>query len=252
MRLWVAPVVLGFSSVWIASPAQAQTTTEPVRARVSINAGLQSGLSTAFDGSTSRPLNLETAVIDTTYRVNPGISLDGGVSFTMRNHFGVGIAISSLSRETETTLNATLPHPVFFQTPRTINGTPSGLMRHELGAHVQAVYVIGPIGRLDIAVGGGPSFFRVTHDFVSDVSFTEAYPYDSASFRAAKSVRITRYKTGFSVGADVGLRMGKSVGFGGLVRFSRASIEFPLPNGDHAVTADAGGLQAGGGLRLYF
>jgi hypothetical protein len=254
MRLWIASVVLGFSSVWIARPAQAQTQTtkEPVRARISINGGLQSGLSTTFDGSTSKPLNLETATINTTYRVNPGISLDGGVAFTMRNHFGVGIAVSSFSKETETTVNAALPHPIFFQTPRAINGTPSGLMRNELVTHVQAVYVIGPIGRLDIAVGAGPSLFRVTHDFVSDVSFSDAYPYDSASFRSARTERLTRYKTGFNVGADVGLRMGRSVGFGALLRFSRASIDFPLPSGDHAVTADAGGLQAGAGLRLYF
>jgi len=252
MRLWMASaVVLGFSSVWIARPVQAQTTTGPVGARISINAGLQP-LSTTFDGSTSKPLNLETAIIDTTYRVNRAIWFDGGVSFTMRKDFGVGIAVSSFSKETETTVNATIPHPFFFQTPRAITGTPGGLMRDELVAHVQAVYVIGPIDRLEIAVEGGPSFFRVTHDVVSDVSFSEAYPYDSASFTAAASQRITRYKTGFNVGIDVGVRMGRSVGFGGLVRFSRASVDFPLPNENHTVTADAGGLQAGAGLRLYF
>ena len=252
MRLRIASVVvLGFSSLWIAGPARAQTTTPPVRTRISINAGFRP-VSTTFDGSTSKPLNLETAIIDTTYRVSRGKSFDGGVAFTMRNDFAVGIAVSSFSKETDTTVNATIPHPIFFNTPRAIAGTPSGLTRHELVAHVQAIYVIRPINRLDVAVGVGPSFFRVRHEFVSDVSVTEVYPYDSTTFAAASSQQATKFKTGFNVGVDFGIRMGRSVGVGGLVRFSRASVDFAVPNGNPNVTADVGGLQAGAGLRFYF
>jgi len=251
MRLWTALAVLAFSTAWIARPAQAQTRTEAARVRAGFNAVFQGGEST-LTGSTSKPLNLETEIIDTTYRVNRGVSFDGGLSFTLLGNFGVGIAVSSFLKETETTVNAAIPHPFFFQTPRVVSGTPSGLRHDELAAHVQAMYVIGPIGRLEIVAGGGPSFFRVEHDFVSDVSFSTAYPFDTASFTSAASERVTKSKTGFNVGVDVGFRINRSVGFGGLVRFSHASIDFPLPNGNRTITADAGGLQAGGGVRLYF
>jgi hypothetical protein len=36
-----------------------------------------------------------------------------------------------------------------------------------------------------------------------------------------------------------------------MVRYSRAKVEFVLPGGG-SVISDAGGLQVGGGVRLYF
>jgi hypothetical protein len=42
------------------------------------------------------------------------------------------------------------------------------------------------------------------------------------------------------------------VGVGGLVRFSRASLVFPVPGSPVTVKSDVGGIQALGGIRLFF
>jgi hypothetical protein len=48
------------------------------------------------------------------------------------------------------------------------------------------------------------------------------------------------------------MRLTRHAGVGAAVRFSRARTTFAVPNGGAAVTVNAGGLQVGGGLRLYF
>ena len=243
--------VFAFASLWVDDPACAQTAVGSGRTRISVNAGLRP-IPTTFDGSSNQQVRLETGIVNSTYRVKRGPSFDGGVAVTTRNGFGVGLTGSWSPNGTNTTVNATIPHPFFFEAPRTISGAPSGLSHDELAVHVQGVYVMRPTERLDIVVSGGPSFFRVKQTLVSEVTFSEAYPYDSATFTGVVSKEVANHKAGFNVGADIGVRLRRSVGVGGLVRFSHAAVGFALPNGTTMVEVDAGGLQAGAGLRLYF
>ena len=133
-----------------------------------------------------------------------------------------------------------------------IAGTAGGLERNELVTHIQAAYVISSAGKVDFALSGGPSFFSVKQGLVSDITYTEQHPYDSATFATALTTTVGASKIGFNAGADVGVRLSKNVGVGGLVRFSRTSIEFPLPGATTNVKSDAGGVQVAGGLRLFF
>ncbi len=248
---FACPAMLAFAGIWFAVSVGAQTKEGRVHTRVSVNAGLQV-VSTTFAGVTSQQVRLQPALVNSTYRVGGGQAFDGGVAVTMRNSFGVGLTGSWHSKTTNATANATIPHPFFYESPRTIAGAPTGLTRGELAVHVQALYVVRPTERLDLVVSGGPSFFSVKQTFVSEVSFVEAYPYDSATFAGAALKQVTNQQTGFNVGADIGLRLGRSVGVGGLVRFSHAGVSFAVPNGNTRVDLDAGGLQVGGGFRLYF
>src|SRR5262249_1711439 len=125
-----------------------------------------------------------------------------------------------------------------------------GLERNELATHIQAVYVV-PRGKLDVAIAGGPSWFNVKQDLVTDVIYTETYPYDVATFTSATTNRATKSAVGFTVGVDVGIRFNAIVGVGGLVRFTRAPTDLSAANGV-AVKVNAGGVQVGGGLRVYF
>jgi hypothetical protein len=103
-----------------------------------------------------------------------------------------------------------------------------------------------------VAVSGGPTFFNVSQDLVSDVIVTDTYPYDTAAFSSATVSKVSVGKTGFNVGGDVAYKFSKNVGVGGLIRYSKASVNFPLAGAASGVTTDVGGLQAGGGIRFYF
>jgi hypothetical protein len=247
-----ASVLLGVTALVLAidgRSAAAQTIQGSEKVRVSINVGGQLS-STTFTTTTASPLNLETSTINTSYTVPTGKLFDGGILFRLAGGFGVGVAISSYSERRDGTVTGSIPHPFFFNTPRSLSGTAAGLQRSELDAHIQAAYMIAA-KRYDVVISGGPTIFRVSQDLVSGAVFTDDYPHDTVTFTSATTVKGEATKTGFNVGVDVGYRIAPSLGVGGLVRFSRASVSFPL-TGSADVSVDAGGVQVAGGVRFYF
>ena len=115
--------------------------------------------------------------------------------------------------------------------------------------HLQAVYWFQPAPRIDILIGGGPSLMRVEQDFVSDVSYTQTFPYDSVTFQSATLTREQKSVVGFNVGGEVGVRLVGAIGVGGLVRYSRGTASFPDSG---ASSVKLGGFELGGGLHLTF
>ena len=161
--------------------------------------------------------------------------------------------VSWFTESADAAVNAAIPHPFFFKTPRTIAGTAPALHRDELATHILAIYTLHPGRAVDVALSVGPSFFKVRQDVVSDITFTDTYPFDAPAFTSAASQRVSASNTtGFNVGADVGLRLSRHAGVGGSVRFSKAIGSLTVPNSAAAVSVDAGGTQIAGGLRLYF
>lgn len=220
------------------------------RFRISADAGVQFS-SIAFDTAATRLIYLENASLNTSYKVRRGLLGDGGISIRLAGGFGIGVAVSSLTAKHDADVSAAVPHPFFFKTPRTVTGTAPGLRRQELAVHVQGVYILHPRSSVEVILAAGPTFFQVRQDVVTDIAFTDVYPYDAPAFTSASTQRVTASKTGFNAGADVGVRLSHHAGLGGGVRFSRAVVDLAVPNGA-TVSSDAGGAQVAGGLRLYF
>ena len=86
---------------------------------------------------------------------------------------------------------------------------------------------------------------------MTEVTITETFPYDTATFASAQKSREKGSATAFNVGADVMWMLNRTLGVGGLVRFSRASVDLDAP-GNRTISVDAGGVYAGGGIRLLF
>lgn len=252
MRPTTARVALaaGFLTMAISGPVAAQPTRHE-RVRVSINAGAQVS-ATSLDTSTLQAVYIEDSVLDTSYKYRYGNVFDGGVSYRMAGGFGVGFALSWCSKPTDGAINAAVAHPFFFRTPRTISATASGMARDTLAAHFQAIYVFRPTRRVEVVVGAGPSFLRVGQTIVNDVSFRDIYPYDAPTFVAATTQRISGHQVGVSASADVALRLSRNFGLGGIVRASKADVQLAAPARTTITNSEAGGMQAGGGVRIYF
>jgi hypothetical protein len=228
--------------------AGAQSNLWTDKVRVSVNVGAQ--LSTTFTSTATPVIYLEPATITTSYAAPKGTLFDGGFLVRVAGNFGVGAGLSAYSAHHDATVTGSIPHPFFFNTPRALSGTASSLRRREIAANIQAAYVLTS-SHLDVVFAGGPSIFRVSQNLVSNVVLVETYPYDTVSFTSATTERAEKTNLGFNVGADVGYRLSHSVGVGGLVRYSRASLLLPLTNSPD-VNVNAGGLQVGGGVRFYF
>jgi hypothetical protein len=178
------------------------------------------------------------------------VFFDGGVDLRLSGNVGFGLAVSRLTQTRDAEVRADIPHPFHFDTRRPIAGFVSGVHHDETVLHANLVYVVGT-PHLDLALSGGASFFRVEQDVVSDISYLEEYPYDSASFSSARLVRANGSKVGYNVAADITWKVSPRWGVGGLVRFTEVQVPLEAEDVDYG-KHDAGGLQVGAGLRLMF
>ncbi len=147
-------------------------------------------------------------------------------------------------------IDAQVPHPLYFNQPRSVSGTASSIERQETGVHVQLLWMIPMSARWRLALFGGPSFYSLSQDLVTDVTVTSAYPFDTATFASAATHRATGTGAGYNAGADATVLLAPHFGLGASVSFSRAPVT--LTSGSDSVKVDAGGVHAGGGVRIRF
>ena len=217
---------------------------------IEVNVGLQA-TSSAFD-ITTKPLTfVEPSTVDSSYSVKGAREFDFGGGVRVAPHLAVGGSFSRFEKAGSVTIDAKVPHPFFFNQPRTVTGTASDLSRRETGLHGKIAFVTSMGGGWEIAVSGGPSYFTVDQDLVEDITIDQAYPYDTAKFASAVSTRHSTSGLGFNVGADITKLFTPHMGIGAAVMMSRAKLHFDTFS-DPTRTFDVGGARIGGGLRFRF
>jgi hypothetical protein len=234
------------------SDVQAQATDLP-RLFLNVNVGKQSHTHT-LSTNQSFSIYAEPATVSSAQSVSGGLLVDIGIGYRVMNNLAVAISGSRTSHESEAAVVAIIPHPIFFDRPRTTTATVEGLLRRETGIHVQAMWFLPVSGFLPgarLAFTAGPSFFTVRQGLVSGVSVPagtqDAIPTVVSERESAVGVNV-----GFDLAYPIVARMGSGafapqIGVGVFVRYAGASFDFPSAEGEKA-----GGLQVGAGLRLGF
>ncbi len=237
--------------------AEAQTRPAPAapprpviseRVFISVDGIYQVGSNNFGDSATIRE-NAENGRFETDYTVKagPAFNITGGG--LLWRSLAVGVGVTRFSKSTVTAVNASVPHPFFFNQPRSVTGEYEG-SRSELAVHVQVRGVIPVSDSVQVALFGGPSFFTVEQSIVSDFDYTESYPFDTATFSRVVADTQSESKVGFNVGGDVSYFFSRQVGVGVTAQYSGATVQMTVPSG--AIDVKAGGGQIGGGLRLRF
>ena len=194
---------------------------------------------------------LERAAVRVDHEIRGGGGFDGSVVVRVWRGLAAGVGVSHVGRRIPAAVAGEIPHPFHFSQPRAIEGRQEGIPHEETAVHAVAAW-LAPVGRrMTIAIAGGPSRFSIAHGFVRGVRYSESYPFDRATFVGADVARVRGAAAGFHAGVDVVWRLHRRAGVGGLVRYSRAAATLPAAPGRTA-RVEAGGLQAGGGLRLFF
>lgn len=253
MRPSLRAAILATTFLVVAVPAMAQTggsARRPSSVFVSISGGVQQAASDIADHF-SFSKNQETETIDVNYQMKPWAFFDGGASFRVWKGLAFGAAFSRTSGSGDAEVTASVPHPFFFNQPRTITGTENGIQHAENGVHLQVQYVVPVSESVHVILGAGPSWISVEHEVVTDVTVTESYPFDTAAFGGAVTKTTKASGSGYNAGADVTWMFGRSVGIGGMVRYTRADIDLEPATG-RTLAMKTGGVQAGGGIRFVF
>ena len=196
-------------------------------------------------------LFVEEGDLDAGYPVDTGVALDVSGGVRVWQNLAIGVGVSRFRRDVDASVTARIPHPFFFDQHRPVSGSAVGPRRQEIAVHVQALWIVPVNDRLDLALFGGPTFVDVTQDLVTEVEFTESFPFDAATFTGATTREQSKSCIGFNVGVDLAFYFSGNVGVGWLARFSRATIDLASEDGG-TVKVDAGGVHIAGGLRLRF
>lgn len=221
----------------------AQTMQWTDKGYVSVNVGVQVG---SRDLSTDQtfPLYEETASVSSTQEVKGGGFFDvGGAYRVYGNNLLAGAAFSRTSSDSNASITASVPDPVFFDRPRNVTSTHSGLKHSENALHLSAIWMMPVANKLDVAVFGGPTIFWVAQDIISSLSAQEPGPVVTA-----QTAEVKKTTGGIHFGVDVQYVVARKWAVGGLARYSWGSASIEGANEDLTV----GGFQLGIGARLRF
>jgi opacity protein-like surface antigen len=234
-------------------PSTALAQQGPLRGKVfvSVNFGIQVG-DNSLERTSTFDLYDETATVDINQTINNGAFLDFSGAYKVRDNLGVGMAYDFVSNSGDGTVSGSLPHPQFFDQPRTFTASADDLGHSENAFHFQAVWFVPFTDKVDFTISGGPSIFSVKQELIRGVTFSEIPPnFTSVTIDSVEVVELRDSAWGFNIGADMTYALTPSIGVGALVRYSRGTVEF---NVSDTQTADvtAGGFQIGGGVRYKF
>lgn len=221
------------------------------RVRIVAN-GSWNGAGAGFSDSRSYTEFAETATLGSTYATKSVVGPDLGVQLSLWRRLGVFVAFSAANRDESATFQASLPHPLYLNRPRSLSGDLTGYQHKETAFHVDLAFAASQ-GRLDYALFAGISRFNIEADIADTISYTQLYPYDDVTLNRVASKRAKDTPAGFNAGGRLDYRFGaaRRFGLGVQVRISGATAKLKVSDAK-TLSIDAGGFQAGIGARLYF
>jgi hypothetical protein len=248
--MWLAVVVVGMITIAGVSGARAQIIEWEDRAFVNVSVGAQTQ-SHQFESSLTFPLYDETGVVNASYDNGGGFLFDIGGGVRIRRNIGAGVSFSRFSNTSDVPVDATIPHPIFFDQPRQVTTAAAGLKHSEVGINIFGLWMIPLSEKTDLAVFGGPSIFMVKQDLVSGVSIPQP---EAPPFTPVVTPQVSEGKgnaIGFNVGVDWTYMVTPQFGAGAFARFNGGPTA-DVSTGDQAVDVRVGGFQIGGGIRIRF
>lgn len=193
--------------------------------------------------------NVESTPVSTDLALATGFAIDGGARVRVTRALSVGAVGFLVSSNASGSLEAKVPHPFYFDQRRAISGDLSRLTHLERGVHVELAYPLSIAKGREITVFGGPSIINAKQALITDVKYSDSYPYDTATFTNADSTQVSKTVVGVNAGADITWRLSRSVRGGALVRYTFANLSLSPASGN-TVDMHAGGLQVAGSLRI--
>lgn len=230
--------------------ARASAQSAPPRVVIGVSGGVQSSAS-ALSDHVEFERSVETATVNLKYPAQAAMLFDAGIGVRLFKRLGAGVTVSNATRTGDAEVDARIPHPLLFEQPRTVEGSQPGISRTETAVHVQLLYSIEATRKVTLVLSAGPSIVHLEQELVTEVMYDETYPFDVATFKSAATGRAKASAAGFNAGADVRWMFARSIGLGGLVRFSRAIVDVETKDG-RTLAVRAGGVQAGVGIRVVF
>src|SRR5581483_7777183 len=119
--------------------------------RIGVSYGIQTSGDSVSQNFTVQK-NVEPATITSEIPLDQTPIFDVGGWVRLAGRIGPGVSFSRLSRPADATINASIPHPFYFNQPRAISGTHPGLREEENAVHIDAVALAAATAHLELTV----------------------------------------------------------------------------------------------------
>jgi hypothetical protein len=219
------------------------------RVRILANA-LYNPTSVDFSDTVTFPSYLEEGSTTTSYEGGKGVVFEVGAIVKIREPFGVMGSLEVYQSDFDSVYEQSLPHPLYFERPRTVGGDLPGLEYSETAVHLDAVFT-RELPRFTIDLFAGPSFFMTSIEVLDSVETTSEYPFDEAVVRSTTTRKLEDSPIGFNAGGSLTWKLNDVFGIAFQARYSRATIGISR-EGSEEIELDAGGFRVGGGVRVSF
>jgi hypothetical protein len=225
-----------------ATSAHAQTPS-PATEKFFLNVNVGGQLATrTVNVTATKTVSEETATLISSQPIGRGVVVDFAGGYRIHEDFFAGLLVSFFGSSSDATTTASIPDPIFFNRPKTITGSTSGLSRSEFTIAPHVAWARPLSDNTDITFSGGFAIIHVSQELVGNFNVPAG----------TQSVEILSTKeTGNGVGpyaqVDLIYNLKARYGVGGYVRYAGAKVDLPS-----VANANVGGMQAGGGIRLRF
>ena len=237
-----AAVVFFVGALMVAADANAQMLQWKDRGFLNASGGLTTGTKTVTT-TLSFPLYDETATVETTREIAESFLWDVTGGVRVKSNLGVALSVSGRSANSDGAATASIPHPIFYEQPRTVSATISGMKHSEVWVSPLAVWMFPVTEQLEFMAMAGPTIVRVNHETVGGVTVAEA----SSPAVTVTLDSVSKSVWGFVAGVDGRYLVTKRIGIGGFARYGVAKV-----NLTSTAKLDIGGFQLGAGVRIRF
>ena len=228
--------------IW-AQPAVAQT---PAGLFIRINGIYPVSDPATFETKLELPRYGETAAYRFGHEPGRKVFADATLGVRIWRGLGAAVSVSRLDTDSTTTVSGSVPSPLIFDSPRPASFTAT-LERRQMDFHFQATYFLPTPNAIDIALSAGPSLLRVTRDSVTSPRLAlETFPFETVEIVGVDTKQVLEKGIGANVGVDIALMPTRVFGVGIFARYVTGLVDAGSQR------LDAGGLQAGAGLRFRF
>lgn len=203
-----------------------------------------------FDFSETRSFRVlgRDLPVTAAYDLDSAFGFDLGLQVNVAGPLGLRASVSHATHEGSGSASAATPPPLLpFLPDRVSVALPDGRVQ-ETAVHLAAA-LSADAGPLRLAALGGVTFFDLEARLLGRVDVVVGGGSPLGVLGAP--LELSDSPVGWNLGLGVDLRLSKSIGVGGFLRYSRATALL-VPPGGAAIELDAGGAHAGLGLRLRF
>lgn len=219
------------------------------RKKITIRLGYNAGFATQSNSvSWQREIYYENAAFGVDYNVKKGNSFNCGLGYKFSRSVGVEIGVDIASRNLNASYDASIPHPLYFNSPREAVGS-AGYKVSENAAYINLVLTI-PISRLGLDFFVGPAYFFTSAELIGGLQYSQSYPYSSVTLNA-QNQKISKNVIGFNGGASLTFYFTQSMALFIVGQYFSGTADFQ-PSETPGLKLSLGGLKAGGGIKVSF